>query len=169
MIKTILKSSAAATALMLAACGEMDSAAENAGAGESATTEAAVAVAKAELGEWGVDLSARKESVKPGDDFFTYASGSWLDTFEIPADRSNYGAFTVLGDRSRDRAKSIIDDVTTGTFEQGSVEQKIGDYYNSYMDTATINARGIDPIRQLLADVAAVSYTHLTLPTIYSV
>lgn len=152
-MKFILNTSVAVAALMIAACSDD----QQTNTGTDAATEVADAMVKPELGTWGVDLTARKESVKPGDNFFEYANGSWLDTFEIPADKSNYGAFTVLGDRSRDRAKAIIDDLTSGSFEQGTVEQKIGDYYNSYMDTDAINARGIDPIRPLLADVAAAS------------
>lgn len=151
-MKSLLKSTVAVSALLLAACSGADN------NGDAGTDNAEVATAaKPELGTWGVDMTAVKSSVKPGDNFFEYASGSWLDTFEIPADKSSYGAFTVLGDRSRDRAKAIIDDLASGSFEQGTVEQKIGDYYNSYMDTDTINARGIDPIRPLLADIAAAS------------
>jgi len=152
MIKTVLKSSVAATALLLAACGQNEQNGESTAPVEADASEAMV---KAELGDWGVDLSARKESVNPGDNFFTYASGTWMDTFEIPEDRSNYGAFTVLAERSRDRTKAIIDELTSGTFEDGTVEQKIGDYYNSYMDIEAINALGIDPIRPMLADIAA--------------
>lgn len=154
MIKTVLKSSVAATALLLAACGQSEN-----GSNTTAKTEAEApaVMVKAELGDWGIDLSARKESVKPGDDFFQHANGMWLDTFEIPADRSNYGAFTVLAERSRDRIKNIIDELKAGTFEEGTPEQKISDYYNSYMDVEAINALGIDPIRPLLADIAAAS------------
>ena len=49
-----------------------------------------------EFGAWGVDLSARDESVAPGDDFNRYANGRWLDTFEIPTDLSSYGSFIEL-------------------------------------------------------------------------
>jgi len=151
MIKTVLKSSVAATVLLLAACGQNEQS-----NGETATeAEAPAVMAKAQLGTWGVDLTARKESVKPGDNFFDYASGTWVDNFVIPADRNNYGAFTVLAELSRDRNKTIIDELSAGTFEDGTVEQKISDYYNNYMDVEAINARGIDPIRPLLADIAA--------------
>jgi len=152
MLKTILRSSVAATVLLLAACGNSEDTQKS----EAKEQSVAAAVAP-ELGAWGVDLTARKESVKPGNDFFRYASGTWLDTFVLPADRSNYGAFTALAERSRDRTKAIIDDLAAGTFEDGSVEQKISDYYNSYMDVAAVNALGIEPLRPLLADVAAAS------------
>lgn len=151
MMKSVLKSSVAATALLLAACGQ----GEQTNSDKASEAEMVAPVVKAELGTWGVDLTARNESVKPGDNFFDYASGTWVDNFEIPADRNNYGAFTVLAELSRDRNKVIIDDLKSGTFEEGTVEQKISDYYNSYMDMEAINARGIDPIRPLLADIAA--------------
>ncbi|MFN3162328.1 MAG: hypothetical protein ACE37N_02315 [Pseudohongiellaceae bacterium] len=47
----------------------------------------------------------------PGDDFFRYANGRWLDTFELPESRSNYGSFTVLSDRSDERS-ALIDDLS---------------------------------------------------------
>ncbi len=155
MIKSILKSSVAATALLLAACGQGDTTSEKSSTESHDSTGTEAPKVKAQLGAWGVDLTARKESVKPGDNFFEYASGTWLDTFEIPSDRNSYGAFTVLAELSRDRNKIIIDELKSGTFEDGTVEQKISDYYNSYMDVDAINARGIDPIRPLLADIAA--------------
>ncbi|NVJ70040.1 MAG: M13 family peptidase [Alphaproteobacteria bacterium] len=151
MIKTVLKSSVAATALLLAACGNTEQAAET-----PAAEQAMVQTAAPELGEFGVDLTAQKTSVKPGDNFFEYMNGTWLDTFELPADRTNYGAFTVLAERSRDRTKAIIDEVTSEEFPMGSMEQKIGDYYNSYMDTEAVNAKGIEPLRPLLDEIAAV-------------
>jgi len=110
--------------------------------------------AKPELGTWGVDLSAQKTTVKPGDDFFNYSNGTWMETFELPEDRDNYGAFTVLSDRSRDQIKSIIDELQKGSYEDGTIEQKISDYFNSYMDVETINKLGIEPIRPLLDDIA---------------
>ena len=96
-------------------------------------------------------MTAAKPSVKWGDDFYAAANGAWLDSYEIPADRTGYGAFNVLADRSRDRTKELIDELAAGTFETGSVEQKISDYYNSYMDVEAVNARGIEPLRPALA------------------
>lgn len=158
-MKYILKSSVAVAALMLAACSD------NQQAGEAETSETAVETAAAmpELGTWGVDLTAQKAGVKPGDNFFEFMNGTWLDTYELPADRTGYGAFNVLGDRSRDRTKTIIDEVSAGEYPEGSVEQKIGDYYASYMDVETVNARGIEPLMPMLEDVAAISnITELT-------
>ncbi|UTW59789.1 M13 family metallopeptidase [Kordiimonas sp. SCSIO 12603] len=153
-MKNLLKMSVATAALLIAgACSEGTETA-SAPAEEKATQ---VAAAKPELGTWGVDMTAQKTSVKPGDDFFQYANGTWLDTFELPADKTNYGAFNVLGDRSRDQVKAIIDELASGSYPAGSVEQKISDYYNSYMDVETINKLGIAPLQPTLDYIAGIS------------
>ncbi|MBT0584887.1 M13 family metallopeptidase [Alteromonas oceanisediminis] len=116
---------------------------------------APVADAKPELGTFGVDLSARNESVKPGDDFFMYASGTWYDNYEMPADKTRFGAFTALAERSEDRVKTIIDDLNTATDLDGEAKL-IADFYHSYMDTETLNAKGVAPIQPTLDAIAAI-------------
>ena len=116
-----------------------------ASAPESSASTAAVATP--ELGDFGIDLSYRDFSIKPGDDFFHYANGIWLDTYELPADRSRHGSFNVLVDRSDERVRTVIDDLTDMEPPQGSIEQKISDYYLSFMNTEVLDARGITPLR----------------------
>ena len=99
-----------------------------------------------ELGTFGIDLTSQNPSIRPGDDFFRFANGKWLDDFELPSDRSNYGSFTVLSDRSDQRVRSIIDDLTSTEPVAGSIEQKISDYYLSYMGTEILNRLGIQPL-----------------------
>jgi len=114
-------------------------------------------VATPELGDFGIDLSYRDFAVKPGDNFFRHANGIWLDTYELPADRSGHGSFNVLVDRSDARVRTIIDDLTDMEPPQGSIEQKISDYYLSFMDTEALNARGITPLRPGLARLADIA------------
>ena len=104
-----------------------------------------------ELGSFGIDMSYQDNETKPGDDFFRYANGGWLDTFELPASRSSYGSFTVLSDRSDQRVRGIIEDLSQTEPPQGSMEQKISDYYLSYMDIDTLNDRGIGPLQDGLS------------------
>ncbi len=104
-----------------------------------------------ELGSFGIDMSYQDNETKPGDDFFRYANGEWLDTFELPASRSSYGSFTVLSDRSDQRVRGIIEDLSQTEPPQGSMEQKISDYYLSYMDIDTLNDRGIGPLQDGLS------------------
>ncbi|MEE9273410.1 MAG: M13 family metallopeptidase [Robiginitomaculum sp.] len=108
---------------------------------------------KPELGTFGIELKNMDKSIKPGDNFFKYVNGKWLDNTEIPADKSRYGGFSLLGDRSTERVKSIIQDMGKEKHKAGSVEQKIGDLYGAFMDEDTINANGLKPIQ---ADLAAI-------------
>ncbi|GAA4901430.1 M13 family metallopeptidase [Ferrimonas pelagia] len=111
-----------------------------------------------ELGSFGVDLSARDESVKPGDDFFAYASGSWYDSFVMPADKTRYGAFTALAERSEKQVKAIIDDILSRD-KLSEQEQLIADFYRAYMDTETINQLGISPIQDTLTQIRDIQST----------
>ncbi len=113
---------------------------------------------KAELGSFGVDLSARNLDVKPGDDFFMYASGNWYDNYVMPADKTRYGAFNALAERSEEQVKEIIDDISSRK-ELNAEEQLIADFYNAYMDTDTINKQGIKPIQSTLNQIAAIKST----------
>jgi len=102
---------------------------------------------KAQIGSFGLDLTTGDPSVKPGDDFFVYANGKWLSTFEIPPDKSSYGAFVKLADDTEVQVREIIEAAAAMQAPAGSVEQKVGDYYASFMDEAAIEAAGLDPLK----------------------
>lgn len=108
-----------------------------------------------ELGTFGVDLSARDESVKPGDDFFMYASGNWYENYELPADKTRYGAFNALADRSEEQVKTIIDDIMAKD-DLNAEEQLVHDFYQAYMDTDAINEKGIAPISDVLQTIDGI-------------
>ena len=108
---------------------------------------------QAEIAPWGLNLNNRDLAVKPGDDFFRYADGHWLDTHTIPADRSQWGSFTELDERSIARQLEIVNGLPKQAPE-GSNAQKVGDYYRAYLDVAAIDARGIVPAR---AGIDAIS------------
>ena len=120
-----------------------------------AKADAPAAAPKAELGDFGLDLTAGNPEVKPGDDFFAYAGGKWYDTFEIPPDRASYGPFNKLNDLSEERVKSLIEKAAATNPAAGTPEQKIGDYFASFMDEAGIEAKGLEPIEADLARVKA--------------
>ena len=69
---------------------------------------------KASIGDFGLDLAAGKPQVKPGDDFFAYASGTWYENFEIPPDRSSFGVFNQLDELSKNRVRDIIEIMAIG-------------------------------------------------------
>jgi predicted metalloendopeptidase len=112
---------------------------------------------KPELGAFGLDLTTRKPSVKAGDDFFVHANGAWLDSFTIPADKASYGMFDKLDDAARANVRTIIEDAAKQRAAAGSAEQKIGDYYASFMDTAKIEADGMNAITPDLDRIAAIA------------
>ncbi|KAA1158024.1 M13 family peptidase [Pseudoalteromonas fuliginea] len=113
---------------------------------------------KAELGNFGVDLTARNEAVKPGDDFFMYASGTWYDNYVMPADKTRYGAFSGLAERSEGDVKAIIEEIAARK-DLNAEEKLVADFYNAYMDTETLNKLGVAPIKPLLSEINGISST----------
>lgn len=104
-----------------------------------------------------VVLTGVDASKKPGDDFFTYANGIWNDTVQIPASQTGVGSYSFLNYPQRIRLQGILDSVSTRQHPAGSIEQTVGDFYASGMDTAVINKRGYAPIKPLLARIDAVT------------
>jgi endothelin-converting enzyme/putative endopeptidase len=97
-------------------------------------------------------------SVRPQDDFFRYVNGTWLETAEIPADRTNTGVFMDLRDKAREDVKAIIEDVASrDDLEPGSDEQKVADLYNSFMDTEHLDRLGMAPLEEELARIDAIA------------
>ncbi len=90
-------------------------------------------------------------SIAPGADFYKFANGTWHTNTEIPKDKSNYGMFTALDDRSNERTKQLI---LGAKGEIGSEERKIADYYQSFMDEAGIESKGLAPIQAELDRIA---------------
>ena len=119
---------------------------------------AADQAAKPQLGSFGVDLSARDLSTRPGDDFNRYVNGHWLDTYELKDHEVNYGSFNELRDRSDAQVKAIIEGLQLRTdLTPGSDAQKVRDYYASYTDRAVRDAAGIAPLRPVLDRIAAIT------------
>ncbi len=110
----------------------------------STPAKTAPVAAKPELGTWGFDLGGMDKTAKPGDAFYQYANGGWAKQTKIPDDKSNYGMFTALDDRSQQRTKEIIQ---TSKGKAGSEAQKIADLYNSFMDEAKIEKLGATPLK----------------------
>ncbi len=110
----------------------------------------------AAIGAYGLDLTAGDASVQPGDDFFRYCNGRWLDTTEIPSDRTSWGTFAILDDKSERDQRVIIEETAMVGGVPGSLQQKIADTYNAYLNTDAINARGIAVLQDDLATIAAI-------------
>src|SRR5689334_14923004 len=92
---------------------------------------------------------------KPGDDFFAYVNNIWYDSAQIPASQTGVGSYSFLNYPQRIRLQGILDSVSKSNNAPGSIEQKVGDFYASGMDTAAIDKRGYEPIKPVLARIDA--------------
>jgi len=105
----------------------------------------------------GLSKENREVAVRPQDDLYTSVNGGWLKTVDIPADKSNYGAFTALDDLSRDRIRTIIEECAAKKNPPGSDAQKVGDMYHSFMDETRIEELGLKPLAGELEAIRALS------------
>jgi putative endopeptidase len=112
---------------------------------DATSSEEIVVTGKPAIGTFGVDLTARDLSVRPGDDFEKYASGTWIANTEIPSDRGSTGSFVNLDESVQDQMKALVTGAPAGA--------KYGTLYRSFMDEAAIERAGLAP---LMKDEAAV-------------
>ena len=99
--------------------------------------------------------SVKQAPVLPGDDFFTYVNGDWLNSTEIPLDKSSWGAGAALAEETNARIVKLIAGVASDR-KAGLDARKVADFYAAYMDEAGIEAQGIAPLKPLLARIAAL-------------
>jgi putative endopeptidase len=104
----------------------------------------------------GFDVANLDTTCKPCDDFYRYATGGWMARNPIPADVPSWGTFRVLGEKNREVLHQILEEAAQKRNAAGSGEQKIGDFYRSCMDTAKIEAQGLEPLQPELARIAAI-------------
>src|SRR5918993_1812972 len=104
----------------------------------------------------GIDVAGMDRSVKPGDNFFAYANGTWLRKTEIPADRSSYGAGAILNDLTDRRVSDLIQQAARSSAPAGSERRKIGEFYTSFMDSTAIEKAGLQPVQPTLDSIAAI-------------
>jgi putative endopeptidase len=92
-------------------------------------------------------------SVKPGDDFYRYTNGGWLRTATIPAGQSSYDTRATLVEKAGQRVRDLIQDAAAARPLRGSIAQKVGDYYVSFMDEDGIEAKGLTPLADEMARI----------------
>src|SRR4029077_9390333 len=96
-------------------------------------------------------------SVKPGDDFYKYANGSWIKETTIPAGQSTYDTRTMLAEKTIGRVRDLIQIAAAAHATKGSIVQKIGDYYATFMDQSSIEAKGFSPLADEIARIAGIA------------
>ena len=137
------------TTSVLAGCAAQSTAPapEMAAAAGGAPAADVTAAPKPQYGTYGFDAAGMDATVAPGDNFYQYANGTWAKNTPIPADKSNYGMFTVLEDLSRERTHQIIEE------QAKDPNSKIGNAYASFMDQTAIESKGLTPFEPWLNQV----------------
>ena len=105
----------------------------------------------------GILIENMDTKVIAGNDFTAYVNGSWMSKTDIPEDKGSYGAGYMVHEQSEKDVKAIIEESAAGGFEKGSPEQKVGDLYQSFMDTLTRNELGIAPLLSDLKKIEGLS------------
>jgi putative endopeptidase len=103
-----------------------------------------------------LDLSGRDTTVNPADDFFKYMNGNWIKNTKIPDDQSGWGSFYTLSEDNLKKTKAVLEEAAASNASSGSLEQKIGDFYASGMDTVAIEKRGIEPVKADFDKISAI-------------
>src|SRR5690348_8657938 len=106
---------------------------------------------KPQYGLFGFDSAGMDTTAIPGDNFYQYGNGTWAKNTPIPADKSNYGMFTVLEDLSRERTRQIIEE------QAKDPNSRIGAAYASFMDQAAVEAKGLAPFNPWLNQVRGLN------------
>jgi putative endopeptidase len=147
---------AASSAALLSACATTAPPPAAAEAVAAAPAPAPPPKPKPQVGTFGFDVSGMDTAVAPGDDFYRYGVGKWVDRTEIPADRSNLTSFAIISEMAAQRTRAIIEDAARADAPEGSEARKIGDYFATFMDEARIEQLGAAPLKPELDAIAAI-------------
>jgi len=104
----------------------------------------------------GIAVANLDRAIQPGDDFYQYTNGGWLKRTTIPPDRAAVGVFSELADSANKQTVALIEEDAKSKAPAGSNARKIADLYNSYMDEAAIENKGLEPVRPHLQAIAAI-------------
>jgi putative endopeptidase len=103
-----------------------------------------------------LDMKGIDSSVRPQDDFFHYVNGTWIKNTEIPASEAGWGAGAILYQNTTQNLKNLLDSCAKLNAKKGSIEQKVGDFYASAMDSETVEQKGFQPLQADMQRIAAI-------------
>ena len=105
----------------------------------------------------GLDPDSFNRDVRPQDDLFQHVNGGWLASTDIPADKASYGAFDILFDKAQADLRAIVEEAAKAPNRAaGSEAQKIGDFYESFMNEQRVEELGIAPLKPELDAIDAI-------------
>lgn len=107
----------------------------------------------------GVILKNMDTTVVPGNDFTAYVNGTWMKNTKIPSDKAAYGVGSMVNDKAQEDVKAIIENAAKAKAKDGSEEQKIGDYYESYMNMKVRDSIGLSPLTAEFKKIDALTGT----------
>ena len=116
----------------------------------------AVTLGAVAAGDQGIHSDWLDKSVDPTQDFYHYANGGWQKANPIPGAYARWGTFSVLLKQNQEVIRQIVEDNARGNHKEGSIEQKVGDFYAAGMDEAAIEKAGIAPLQPLLDEIAGI-------------
>src|SRR5690606_16929496 len=111
----------------------------------------------------GLATEEFSSDIRPQDDLYRYVNGDWLNRTEIPGDKARWGSFHLLAEQAEKDVRTIIDESQGAA--AGTLERKIGDLFTSFMDTDSIDAAGIEPLRETLAEIDRIDSIPALLAT----
>lgn len=147
---------ASAAAFVLTACGAQETDQTSSAIEETVDTRVVETTSRDDWGAFGLDLYAMDAEMHPGDDFFRYVNGTWYDEFDMPADRTRYGSFTLLREKSEQRVKFIIDDLAEAKPDPATLEGRVAAFYNAFVDTDAIETAGLAPVQPYLDRIQTI-------------
>src|SRR3954463_12610516 len=109
---------------------------------------------KPQYGTWGFDTEGADLKTKPGDDFFRYANGAWLDRTEIPADKPGYSLRLMMTDLTEQRLHDLMEETAKKAEPKPTtIEGKVGAFYKSFMDEARVEKAGASGLKETLTEI----------------
>ncbi len=143
-MKAIITSAVCSSLLLLSGCSKSDNTVIN----SSKVTVQKIALAS------GIDKANMDTNIRPQDNFYRYINGGWMNSHNIPGDKTAIGSFYDLRDKADEDVNAIIEELAaTDDLIMGSDEQKVADLFRSYMNSETRNTLGINPIQSIITAI----------------
>lgn len=106
----------------------------------------------------GIDPKSIDKDVSPRDDFYTYANGTWVKNNPVPAEETRWSSFDILREQNTQKIRTVIDEVAADKgAADGTINQKIRDFYLTAMDSAKAEKEGYQPLQPALEKINAIA------------